>query len=86
MAVVCKPLNQQLSMGCQWKDNIHIFHLVPSSTLCDHYFGHKKLLKSQTEVIISKNAHICPCNYEGVYDRWKESGNYRPIEHTNGDV
>ena len=41
-------------VGYQWKDNIHIFHLVPSSALCDHQFGHKNLLKSRTEVIITK--------------------------------
>ena len=31
-AVVSKTLNLQNTMGYQWKDNIHIFHLIPSST------------------------------------------------------
>ena len=39
--VVVKPLNPQKTKGYQWKDNVHIFHLMPSSTLCDHWFGHR---------------------------------------------
>ena len=31
--------------GYQWKDNVHIFHLMPSSILCDHWFGHRVALK-----------------------------------------
>ena len=33
-AVVCRPLNIQKTKGYQWKDNIHIFHLIRSGTLC----------------------------------------------------
>ena len=39
--VTSKPLNLQPSLGYQWKDNIHSFHLIPCSTLVTDYFGHK---------------------------------------------
>ena len=44
-AVVSKPLNPQETKGYQWKDN-HIFHLIPSGTLYDHWSGHRDALKT----------------------------------------
>ena len=29
-----------------WKDNVGIFHLMPISSLCDHWFGHRVALKT----------------------------------------
>ena len=34
-ALVAKPLDRQETTGYQWKDKSHIFHLAPTSTLCD---------------------------------------------------
>ena len=45
MAVVSKPLNPQKTKGYQWKGNVHTFHLIPSGTLCDHWSGHRDVLK-----------------------------------------
>ena len=45
-AVVSKPLNPQETKGYQWKDNVHIFHLIPSGTLYDHWSGHRDALKT----------------------------------------
>jgi len=33
-------------MGFQQKDLVHFFHLVPCGTLCDHWFGHKFIMKN----------------------------------------
>ena len=63
----------QQPMGYELKDNVHIFHLVPSSNLCDHWFGHNLLVKSRTSVIRPANAHFCPCINEGVFDRTRIS-------------
>ena len=52
-AVLSKPLNPQETKGYQWKDNVHIFHLIPSGTLCDHWSGHRDALK--TGPILYKN-------------------------------
>ena len=32
--------------GSQWKDNVHTFHLIPSSTQCDQLFGHSDAFKN----------------------------------------
>ena len=45
-AVVSKPLNPQETKGYQWKDNVDIFHFIPSGTLCDHWSGHRDALKT----------------------------------------
>ena len=39
----------------QWKDNIHIFHLAPISTLCDHWFSYSKGQKNQTHLEHARN-------------------------------
>ena len=52
-AVVSKPLNPKETKGYQWKDNVHIFHLIPSGALCDHWSGHRDALK--TGPILYKN-------------------------------
>ena len=45
MAVISKQLNPQKTKGYQWKGNVHTFHLIPSGTLCDHWSGHRDVLK-----------------------------------------
>ena len=40
-------------MKDQWKDKVHIFHLIPSGTLCEHWSGHRDALK--TGPILYKN-------------------------------
>ena len=32
--------------GGQWRDNVHILNLMPSSSLCDHWLGHSVAPKS----------------------------------------
>ena len=41
-------------MGYQWKDLALIFHLIPCGTLCDHWLGHKCLMKSWRSVVVTE--------------------------------
>ena len=38
-----KPLDLHRLMGYHMKDNIHIFHLVPSKPVSDHWNCHRKV-------------------------------------------
>ena len=47
-------------MGCQWKDNIHIFHLVPSSALCDLDFDDKNLKEQENQKFLKTKKNVIP--------------------------
>ena len=51
--MVVKPLDLQQTIG--WKDEIHIFRLAPTSTLCDQWFGYSKGRKNQTHIEHARN-------------------------------
>ena len=38
-----QPLNSQKTKGYDWKNNVHIFHLILGSTMFDHWFSHRDL-------------------------------------------
>ena len=58
--VVSKPLDLHILMGYHWKDNIHIFHLVPILLKLCHWWGHNDLLEKWPHLIRPQNVHLYP--------------------------